>query len=89
LDFWFCGEFTKQEATMDNFWIYVDREGKMPQLRRARWESKTHPYYVRYVNNRPVGRHGPVNLLRSDITGTKIWDYNQKDYVPANTIPEE
>lgn len=40
----------------DNFIIYRDKGGKMPQLRRetkpAPWAS--HPYYTVYRGNRPV-----------------------------------
>ena len=64
----------------DNFRIYLDRQGKMPQLRHTAWSSKSHPNYVRYVGNRPVGRHG--------VDG-KIYDYNQQEFVPAESVPVE
>ena len=73
----------------DNFRIYVDRGGNMPQLTHKRWASNTHPYYIRYENNRPVALHGPVAVLAQDITNTKIYSWANHDFVDIATIPQE
>lgn len=74
----------------DNFMIYVDREGKMPQLRRKKWvKAISHPYYVRYVNNHPVGLHGPIAVLGEDITKTKVYSYAKHEFVSIEGIPQE
>ena len=72
-----------------NFRIYVDRGGKMPQMRCGEWKSDTHPYYVRYLNNVPVARRGPISVLGSDVTGTKIWDFSKNAFVPLESIKQE
>lgn len=58
-----------------NFYLYVDREGKMPVLRKrptvicARPSRVcTHPYFVRYVGNAPV----EVNPYPGQV---QVWDY--------------
>lgn len=57
------------------FWIYVDREGKLPQLRHKPWSCASHPYWVRYVNDSPVDSHPYPGQ-------TKCWDYLKDKYVP-------
>lgn len=69
-----------------NFYLYVDRGGKMPQLAYQKWESKTHPYYVRYVNDKPVAYRGPLAVVG---TNGKLWDYSINEYVSAEGIPQE
>ena len=64
-------------STRNNFIIYVDRGGNMPQLRNDRTPDPwiTHPYYVKYENNRPV--------LVKPYPGQKtVWDYAQSKYIP-------
>lgn len=73
----------------DNFRIYVDRGGNMPQLRRKKWDSKTHPFYIRYENNHPVGLHGPAEVLVQDITKTKVYSYAKHEFVSIAGIPQE
>jgi hypothetical protein len=74
---------------MRNFRVYVDRDGKMPQLRRGVWDSASHPYYTRYVADKPVALRGPVSVLADDVTGTRVWDYSKNEYVPAASLPQE
>ncbi len=77
---------------MDNFRIYVDRGGKMPQLRRRAWECASHPYYVRYVGGRPVAFHGPMDVVaaRSPVDRQlKFFDYATKTFVAASTVLAE
>lgn len=62
--------------TRNNFYIYVDREGKMPALRRSRQCIKSHPYWIRYVDNKPVEAVWPEE---------KVWDYSINEFV---TIPK-
>lgn len=74
-----------REIRMANFYIYVDREGKMPQLRRKVWDCRSHTYYVRYQNDRPVARRGPLEVIA---TNGRIWDYSLGKYVSVE-LPEE
>ncbi len=69
-----------------NFYIYVDKGGKMPQLRRRPTEIKTHPYYIKYGGDKPIAIHGPRELLTTD---GKVYDYALKEFVPADGIPSE
>ena len=73
----------------NNFMIYVDREGKIPQLRRKKWKCISHPYYVRYQNNHPVGLHGPTAVLAEDITKTKVYSYAKHEFVSIAGIQQE
>lgn len=76
----------------DNFYIYVDRGGKMPQLKYRKWTSETHPHYVRYANNRPVAYHGPLDVVATKITtdgSLCFWDYSRSEFVPASNAKPE
>jgi len=68
----------------DNFRIYVDREGCMPQLRRKKWKCISHPYYVRYENNHPVAMHGPAEVLKF-----QCYSYATQQGVDIATIRQE
>jgi len=72
-----------------NYYIYVDREGKMPFLSGNKRKSVSHPYYIRYVNDTPVAYHGPTEVHAQDVTKSKVWDYRQACYVPIANIPQE
>lgn len=76
---------------MNNFYIYVDRDGKMPQLRNKKWKAKSHPYYVRYANNNPVAYHGPLDVVATHVTtgGLKFWDYSINEFVPTDGVVAE
>jgi len=63
----------------DNFYVYTDIDGKLPQLRRTAWRSLTHRYYVRYVNNKPV-ECKPHNGQ------TLVWDYSLCRYIPIDQV---
>ena len=67
-----------------NFFIYTDKGGKMPQLRYKPWQCITHPYFVQYVNNRPVKYHGPDDLMGNK--NGSVWCYASSDYVPLSSI---
>jgi hypothetical protein len=72
-----------------NFRVYVDRGGNMPQLRHSVWKCNTHPYWIRYVNDRPVAYHGPKEVVAEDITKSKVWCYLTCEFVSiANLIQE-
>lgn len=43
----------------ENFRIYYDKTGKCPILSHIKLKLKSHPYYIRYQDNRPVAYHGP------------------------------
>lgn len=75
-----------------NFYRYVDRGGKMPCLSDKPMQSKTHPYYVRYQNNKPVGYYGPLEIVatKSPVDGEmKFYDYDKQEFVLASTVPYE
>lgn len=72
-----------------NYFIYVDREGKMPFLSATKRNSLSHPFYIRYVKNSPVAYHGPAEVHARDVTGSKVWDYSRCIYVPIANIPQE
>lgn len=72
-----------------NYLIYVDREGKMPILSHTKRNYKSHPFYIRYVNNTPVAYHGPAEIHAKDITRSKVWDHCKSCFVPINIIPQE
>lgn len=57
----------------DNFYVYVDREGKMPQLRQRATVIQTHPYFVRYVQN------VPAQVLPYP-GQTQVWNYASCSY---------
>lgn len=72
-----------------NFYRYVDRSGGMPQLRYRKWKSITHPYYVRYVNDKPVAYHGPIEIVGASGPPGKLWDYSVNEYVSVEGIRQE
>jgi hypothetical protein len=74
----------------DNFWVYVDSGGKLPQLRYNPWDSPLYPYYVRYVGNKPVAYRGPLDVVATSThDGLKFYDYSLKEFVPAEGVLEE
>lgn len=75
-----------------NFYYYVDREGKMPTLSDKKVTIKSHPYYVRYIGDKPVAYHGPVEIVatKSPLDGQlKIYNYHKQEFVLASTIKAE
>lgn len=72
-----------------SYYVYVDRGGNMPQLRHSEWVSNTHPYYVRYINDRPVAYHGPQDALAQNITGDSVWCYLTDSFIPLTTLIQE
>lgn len=71
------------------FWVYVDKEGKCPILHHAPLNFPSHPFYVKYVNDRPVSFRGPREIVCSDVTRTKVWDYLDSKYVSIDNLAEE
>jgi len=65
-----------------NFFIYVDKGGKMPVLSRRKLTLMTHPYWVQYINDTPVAYHGPKEMITGNIAGDSIWDYRLGKFVP-------
>lgn len=61
-----------------NFYIYRDKDGKMPQLTRKPWASKSHPYYTKYLNDRPV-KTVPYPGQNA------VWDYSINEFVTLDT----
>jgi hypothetical protein len=72
-----------------NFRVYVDRGGKMPQLRHTQWNCTTHPYYIRYVNDRPVAYHGPAEVLAENVTNDGVWCYLTSKFIPIQSLSVE
>lgn len=73
----------------NNFRVYVDRGGNMPQLRHSVWKCATHPYYIRYVNDRPVAYHGPVNVIAENVSKDSVWCYRRCEFVPVDSLTAE
>ena len=69
-----------------NFYIYVDREGKMPQLRTSEWECESHPYFVRYINDNPISYHGPIEVVSDNVTRDSVWCYRTNSFVPTRLL---
>lgn len=55
-----------------SFFITTDGDGKMPRLERTRTPSR--PYYVQYVNDKPV-------VVSPYFSQTKVWDYSQSMFL--------
>jgi hypothetical protein len=75
-----------------DFYYYMDRGGKMPFLDKQKKEFKTHPYYIRYVGDRPVAYHGPIEIVatRSPLDNQlKFYDYSKQEFVLAETVKAE
>jgi hypothetical protein len=72
-----------------SFYIYVDSEGKMPVLSYRKRAVPNRPCYTRYVNDKPVAYHGPIEAVSRDITKTRVWDYSQNEFVPLDTLVAE
>jgi hypothetical protein len=72
-----------------NFWVYVDRGGKMPQLCHKRWQCVTHPYYIRYVNDRPVAYHGPAEVVAKNVTKDGVWCYLTSKFISIQSLSVE
>lgn len=74
-----------KEFGKDDFYLYVDRSGKMPTLSHKPKNMLSHPYFVRYVNNKPIAFCGPKNIL---FTNNKVWDYSKDEYIPINFLKD-
>lgn len=74
---------------MKDFFTYVDRGGKMTILSLHPTMIQTHPYYIRYVNNRPVAYHGPADVLVQDVTGSKVWCYASNSFIDIASLSKE
>lgn len=72
-----------------NFRVYVDRGGNMPQLRHSVWKFDTHPFYIRYINDRPVAYHGPVDVLVQNLSRDGVWCYQRGEFVSINSLTAE
>mgnify|MGYP006950428232 FL=1 len=72
-----------------NFRVYVDRGGNMPQLRHSVWDCDTHPYYIRYINDRPVAYHGPVSVVAQNVSRDSVWCYLRSEFVSINSLTAE
>jgi len=74
---------------LKNFHYYVDRGGKMPFISAKKVKVETHPYYIRYSNNKPVVYHGPTSILAQDVTQSKVYDYSTNEFFPIHLIKQE
>ena len=89
-----CTRFTYSPRTRTmtnrkNFYIYVDSDGNMPVLSYRKRAVPNRPYYTRYINEKPVAYHGPIESVRRDISKTRTWDYSQNEFVPIETLVAE
>lgn len=67
-----CNRCRTSEAARKNFFITTDADGKMPALERGRVPSR--PYYVQYVNDKPV-------LVAPYFTQDRVWDYSRSEFL--------
>ena len=74
------------QMNRSNFYRYIDRDGKMPCLSRKPMDSATHPFYVRYVNDKPVSYRGPLEVVG---TNGKLWDYSISEFVNATGVKQD
>ena len=71
----------------DNFVIYTDSEGKLPQLRRigvplgCPLSLPDHNYWTEYRNNKPV-------KIRPYPGQTREWCYDRCEYISIDRIPQ-
>jgi hypothetical protein len=72
-----------------NFFIYVDKGGKCPVLSQKKLSVPSHPFWVRYVNDRPVAYHGPKEIIVQNISGDSVWDYALGKFVPIENCKAE
>lgn len=61
--------YNTEEAEITNFYLYFDKGMKMPIMKVKETKIGTHPYWIKYVNNKPV----KCNLPEDE---TKVWDYS-------------
>lgn len=73
---------------MTNFYIYLDREGKLPQLKTHRWSSLTHPYFIKYINDKPVSYHGPKQVISDDIAKECVWCFATNEFVLMDSLTQ-
>lgn len=64
---------------MGNFYVYTDKDGGMPGLFYRPVDSSHHPYYVRYVREKPVE-------CRPYPGQTRVYDYRIQEFVGIETI---
>ena len=83
---WWLALFHYWENDVNNFYIYLDRAGKMPVLSRYKATISNRPYWIQYQNGRPVAYHGPETVMAQDISGKKIWDYRLSKFVPIADV---
>lgn len=67
-----CNKCRPSSASRKDFFITTDSDGKMPRLERGR--VPTRPYYVQYVNDKPV-------VVAPYFTQDKVWDYSQNQFL--------
>ena len=68
------------------FRIYIDRGGNMPQLRRKPWKCDSHPYYIQYINDRPVSYRGPRDIIAENIDKDSVWCYQTSGFVSIDKL---
>lgn len=59
-------------ANRKNFFITTDSDGNMPRLERMAIPSR--PYYVQYVDDRPV-------VVAPYFQQDRVWDYNKSEFL--------
>lgn len=68
------------------FRVYVDRGGNMPQLRHIKWQCESHPYYIQYINDRPVSYYGPRDVIAGNVTKDSVWCYLTSGFVSIDKL---
>jgi len=82
------GQSTEFPVAIDNpnFYIYVDKSGKMPVLSHIKLDIIHHPYFIQYRSNRPVAYHGPKNILVENINNDSVWCFARAKFVPIDNL---
>ena len=67
----------------------MDKGGKVPVLSHKKMNNPHHPYYIRYINDRPVAYHGPRDVVVGNINKDSVWCYNRSKFVPIDSLTVE
>jgi hypothetical protein len=70
-----------------NFYRAVDKDGQWPVSYDREYDiPESHPYFIRYKNNKPVSYCGPEDIL---FENGKVYDYSINEFVyPDNLLKE-
>lgn len=71
----------------NNYYRAVDKDGKMPILCDKEYNIPySHPYFIRYKNNKPVSYCGPEDVL---FENGKVYDYSTNEFIFPDNLSKE